>query len=171
MPDSNEQEWAAEAERILSITIRELEETLQRFERAGGKVLRRPTEDPSLLKTVQSVLGLQFPNPVQAFYRLYECLQVGSYEFVWIRLLPDLAAKIRVRRPEIPRHYLPALADGMGGYYFVVCAEEKSPLPLDFGSVVYNPGGHPTILETCNSDFLDFVATQVEKQFQDLHPV
>jgi hypothetical protein len=150
------------------VDLSELQVAIRLLGQAGGTVRERPAMDQAMVDRAEDGLGLRFPEAVKAFYRLYECLQVGADEFVWVRLLPDLLARIRVR-DDVPRHYLPVLPDGMGGYYYVVCAERNGPTPADFGSVFHDPEGGRTPPEFCTRDFLEFAASRVERALAEVN--
>ena len=142
--------------------IQRLQQLLSELERIGGVVRKVSCKDPSTADRTEDLLGLEFPESVKAFYTMYEYLQVGTYEFVWITILSDLIKKVQ-GQGNVPNNYLPILPDGMGGHYYVVCAEKNKSRPQDFGVVVHHIGGPENVFEFCDSDFLDFVASHVER--------
>jgi len=109
---------------------------------------------------LEKTLGMELPASVRAFYSHYEYLQVGPYEFVWARNLPDLVERLR-NQLEIPKSYLPILSDGMGGYYNVVCSEVNASRPGNFGSVVHRPTGTAKIVEINCGEFFEFVLSRI----------
>jgi hypothetical protein len=133
-----------------------LQRAISNLGRSGVTVRERQCQDPSAVHSTQQILGFEFPHSVRQFYAYYEFLQIGPYEFVWIRTLPDLVAKLRARFG-IPTNYLPVLPDGMGGYYYVVCAEKNRPNPENIGAVVYSPSGRSDSVEFRYSDFFDLI--------------
>lgn len=145
-----------------------LKEVIRRYEQSGGTLETVDCNDVSLVDQVEESLQLQFPEGVKAFYRVYEYIAVGIYEFIWFRNLPILLPRIHSRYLEIPKNYLPVLDDEVGGYYYVVCAEKGEPKPSDFGTVIYNPGGAHEVMEFCSFNFLDFVISKIEEQLEAL---
>lgn len=147
--------------------IQRLQQLLQDLEQTGGTVCKVICEDPSMVEQMENLFGLGLPESVKSFYEMYEYLQVGTYEFVWIKVFPDLIKRIR-EQGNVPHNYLPILPDGMGGYYYVACAEKNKPRPEEFGFVVHHFGGAQDVFEFCNSDFLGFVASRVEKELREV---
>src|SRR6266545_183254 len=148
--------------------IQTLEQLLDELERSGGTVRKVITTEPAAVVKMEQLLRLKFPESVRSFYSLYEYLQVGSYEFVWAKTLPDLVNRVRAQHPDLPNHCLPVLVDGMGGYYYVVCAEMYNSRPRDFGFVVHHTGAPATPFELSSTDFLEFVASRVERAINEL---
>jgi len=135
---------------------------------AGGNVSFVECKDAQLVNEVEARLNLQFPESIKSFYKAYEYLQVSVHEFVWMRDMLDMVNRIHARYPNIPKNYLPILSDGLGGYYYVVCAEQEKPYPFNFGMVLHNPAGSQGIYELRNTDFLDFVASKVTAELDEL---
>jgi hypothetical protein len=121
-------------------------------------VREQQCEDPAVVEDTERLLSLEFPGTLQQFYTLFEFLQLGPFEFVWIRTLPQIAAKLRSRW-HMALNYLPILADGMGGYYCVVCAERGGSHPENFGVVVH--AASRDLIEFMCLDFMEFVESRV----------
>lgn len=146
--------------------IDNLREMLRRLEETGGIVNILPCQEPSLINRVEHDLRLHFPESIRIFYRDYEYLQVGIYEFIWLKNLKETA--LSLCQAGIPPNYLPVLDDGMGRYYYVVCSEQGTSQPSDFGVVLHHIQQFPNIFEFCSSDFIDFVISRVERELEEL---
>jgi hypothetical protein len=115
--------------------------------------------EPSGPDDLEKTLQIHLPASVRQFYSHYEYLQVGPYEFEWVRNLPGLVSRLR-RQLHVPMTHLPILSDGMGGYYYVVCSEVNAPRPDNFGRAVHRPTGTADQLEIDCGDFLEFVLSR-----------
>lgn len=150
------------------MNIATLKELVSSLQEASKLVCLVEAQDESLVDEVERELNLQFPESVKSFYRTYEYLQLGVKEFIWIKVMQNTIRRDRASQTHVPENYLPVLSDGMGGYYYVVCARQGEPPPPDFGKVIYNPAGEPGIYETAADDFLDFVAMNVRAKLDDV---
>jgi hypothetical protein len=138
-----------------------VQEAVSQLKQTGGTVQEVLCTNPSQAENLERILGMEFPSSVREFYSRYEYLQVGPYEFEWARNLPDLVANMR-KQMAIPRTYLPILADGMGGYYYVICSEVNVARPGIFGNVVHRPTGTSKPVDTHCGEFFEFVLARVE---------
>lgn len=143
-----------------------LREVIQNLEERGGVVNALPCQEPLLIKQLEHDLRLHFPESIRLFYRDYEYLQVGVYEFIWIKNLKDTT--LNLRQAGIPVNHLPVIDDGMGRYYYVVCSEQGTSQPSDFGAVLHHIQQFPNIFEFCSSDFIDFVISRVARELEEL---
>jgi len=142
-----------------------LQDMLARLRQAGGMIEIVEAKNTSLIEQVTRALNLDFPQSLRAFYGVYEYLQVGSNEFVWLGDMLETVQRIRSRYPRIPTHYLPVLSDDMGGYYYVICRERAQPAAEAYASVIYNPAGFPGLYEISYPDFLDLVAAMIQEEW------
>lgn len=140
--------------------FRIVEEAISQLKQTGGTVHEVLCQDPSQPENLEKKLGMELPASVRAFYSRYEYLQVGPYEFIWARNLPDLVERLR-HQFEIPESYLPVLSDGMGGYYYVGCSEETASHPENFGKVVHRPTGTANTVEIRCGEFFEFVLSRI----------
>src|SRR5689334_6898078 len=116
--------------------FQKVQEAISQLKQQGVTVQEVLCTDTSQTKSLEKTLSIEFAPPIREFYSHYEYLQVGPYEFEWTRNLPNLVERLR-RQPDIPWNYLPILSDGMGGYYYAVCAEANTFRPANFGKVVH----------------------------------
>jgi hypothetical protein len=145
-----------------------LKKRITQLEQAGGTVSLVEAVDPSIVEDVERQLYLDFPESVKSFYNAYEYLQIGIHEFIWVRNLVDEVNRIHTRLPGNPINYLPMLSDGVGGHYYVICKQPDQSPPTDYGIVVYNPAGFPSIYEFCSADFLGFVNSYILAELDEL---
>ena len=122
--------------------LQEVHAALNRLEAKGGTVRILRAEEAAGIDELDHLLGLQLPTHLKDFYGEFAALQVGTDEFLWKKRLPELYKRLRTRQTWIPSNFLPILLDGVGGYYWVVCAEANLPMPPKFGWVIHNPVVH-----------------------------
>lgn len=139
-----------------------IQKSLNLFEKNGGTVLFKKTEDPKIVFEIEKSLGLNFPYELREFYRQYEYLQIGGVEIEWIKNLSSILSKLRKSRNDIPLNYLPIQNDGMGGYYYIVCTLVGEIEPENIGQILYNPLGKEHYFEFCCKSFFSFIIKQIE---------
>jgi hypothetical protein len=142
------------------VSISELQELIARYEAQGGVVDHVVCRDPVLVHSVGDNLDLVFPEPFVCFYQTFDYFAIGGDEFFSPATLCSFHARERISRKK--RHFFPVLGDGMGGFHYIVCALQGKEEPSDFGCIMYNPGCEPGNLEFVASDFLAFVASQIQ---------
>lgn len=136
---------------------------LNEFESAGGIVRSRPAGGAAVANEIQRELSIGFPRELEEFYSTYEYLQIGSDELTWVRSLPAVYERIRLRSPFIPSNYIPIMEDGMGGNYFVA-GILANPSGESSQGVYYNPGDTPDRLEPIDASFYRFLVNRIEMQ-------
>jgi hypothetical protein len=144
-----------------------LQELISRARASGLDVNVVEGKGDAAVGELEEQLRLRFPGALRSFYGTYEYLQVGTQEFVWLKDMTTTLEEVHARHPDLPRHYLPVLADGFGGHYYVVCVERGQAQSLRFGAVVYNPAGAAGVFETVSPDVLDFVASKVNAEIEE----
>jgi hypothetical protein len=142
------------------MTVIEIADALTRLKSKGGRYAALPCEDPQPVLSVQDGLGIVFPESFVKFYQCYRYLQFRSDEFMQ---LDYLVSSYQARQEGTRRKQclFPVLEDGMGGWWYVVCAYTGKKEPSDFGCVMYNPGCERDALEYASSDFIKFVISRI----------
>jgi len=143
------------------MTFQQVQEAISQLKQTGATVEETLCDDPPQVANLEKTLGLEFPDSLREFYSYYDYLQVGPYEFEWVRNLPDLVDKVR-KTLQVPENYVPILWDGMGGYYYVVCSTREGGRPGNFGEVVYRPRGSPKPVESDCGQLFEFLVSRIE---------
>ena len=143
------------------MNLEALHELVARARAAGVDVSIVEGKGDAPVRELEDQLGVRCPESLKRFYAAYEYLQVGTHEFVWLKDMTVTVGGLRARHPDLPKHYLPVLADGFGGWYYVVCVEQNQAPFHGFGTVVYNPAGTAGVFETVSPDVLHFVSDKV----------